>query len=621
VQENPAEAERRIEEARRTQAESLDLGDLALSELPVSLGELVHLKRLYLGKKKPTNAVDSEWALYRTSPRFTDLSPLAELQGLQSLNLSRTAVMDLTPLVGLQGLQSLDLSRTAVMDLAPLAGLQGLQSLDLSRTAVMDLAPLAGLQGLQSLDLSNTSVTDLKPLAELQGLQKLNLFGCRPSITAFRVLANHPRLAELGVDKAADVPRKVLSHDYSDNCLPRLRTYLSELDLRAEAVLQPQRGHAVFPEHNPGGSPPPRETSDQAVPTPLLATPTPHPIAAPVDPKAAALARIAALLGELMAPTNPHLSAFKMTQRLLAKHVRIPDAMFQSIYPYLEEVRDKLVPALRLIVPYQGITEDVVQRLEIYCNDLLRVDPSMREEIQKKMERLPRFLEAVQSVVSHGGSVEYQFQPVIVIPPLSASEKPREVYISYAWGDETPEGRRRTQVCDDLYSALAEDGFRPIRDRDQIRPGNQISAFIRQLTGADHVVAVISDKYLRSSYCMTEIHGLWQRSQEDAELMAQCVVPIVLPEVKIEMPRDRASYLRYWREQKEELEELFREFGPDLDPGDLRELRLVRHFAQDVAGILRFLQDVLMPRKLKVHLDDGFQEVREALRRQMEVGE
>jgi hypothetical protein len=127
------------------------------------------------------------------------------------------------------------------------------------------------------------------------------------------------------------------------------------------------------------------------------------PAAAPVDRKAA-LARIDALLVELMAPTSPSLNAFKMTQRLLAKHARIPDAMFQSIYPYLEAVRDKLVPALRSIVPYQGITEDVVSRLEAYCNDLLRVDPALseeREEIPKTMERLPRFLEAVRAVVPH----------------------------------------------------------------------------------------------------------------------------------------------------------------------------------------------------------------------------
>jgi len=149
----------------------------------------------------------------------------------------------------------------------------------------------------------------------------------------------------------------------------------------------------------PAAPPAPKPQAAPAPAPPKPATPRP----APADQKAA-LARIDALLVELLSPTNQNLSAFKMTQRLLAKHARIPNAMFQSIFPYLEEVRDKLVPALRLIAPYQGVTEDVVNRLEAYCKDLLRADPSMgetREDISKKMERLPRFLEAVRSVVPH----------------------------------------------------------------------------------------------------------------------------------------------------------------------------------------------------------------------------
>jgi hypothetical protein len=49
-EERLAEAERRIEEARRTRAEWLDLGDLELDELPASLGSLPHLRALYLGE-------------------------------------------------------------------------------------------------------------------------------------------------------------------------------------------------------------------------------------------------------------------------------------------------------------------------------------------------------------------------------------------------------------------------------------------------------------------------------------------------------------------------------------------------------------------------------------------
>ena len=205
--------------------------------------------------------------------------------------------------------------------------------------------------------------------------------------------------------------------------------------------------------------------------------------------------------------------------------------------------------------------------------------------------------------------------------PLSASEKPREVFISYAWGDETPEGKIREQTVEALYTALAEDGFLPIRDRDQMRAGDRISAFMSRLTHADLVVAVISDKYLHSSYCMYEIYRLWQKCQGYAGDLGNILVPIVLPEVKVGDLVERVPYMKYWTGRANLLDALFRD--PSINPGNesFKEVRLVREFAHHVDDILFFLQDVLMPRKLKVHLDDGFQAVRDALRRRMRVGE
>lgn len=204
--------------------------------------------------------------------------------------------------------------------------------------------------------------------------------------------------------------------------------------------------------------------------------------------------------------------------------------------------------------------------------------------------------------------------------PLVPGEKPREVYISYAWGDGSEEGKRRAQTVDGLYAALAKDGFLPVRDKEAMRAGDLISAFIRQLTRADLVVTVISDKYLRSWYCMYEIYKIWQRCQSEAEAMIQRVVPIVLPEVRIGNVRERLPYLEHWAREAESLEALIR--NPKIKPSaeSWEEVRLVREFAHHVDEILVFLQDVLMPRKLEVHLDNGFEAVREALRRRVGEG-
>jgi hypothetical protein len=114
------------------------------------------------------------------------------------------------------------------------------------------------------------------------------------------------------------------------------------------------------------------------------------------------LKMVSDLLSELLAPANSNLSAFRMTQRLLSKHARIPVAMFQSIQPYLKEVQERLVPALKQITPFRGITEEAVTKLDGYCTELRRpgLSPAeLKDEVPKKMERLVRFLEALRAAV------------------------------------------------------------------------------------------------------------------------------------------------------------------------------------------------------------------------------
>ncbi|MFL6289875.1 MAG: hypothetical protein ACJ759_03165 [Thermoanaerobaculia bacterium] len=108
------------------------------------------------------------------------------------------------------------------------------------------------------------------------------------------------------------------------------------------------------------------------------------------------------LLNELLAPANSNLSSFRMTQRLLSKHARIPAAMFQSIQPYLKDVQERLIPVLKQITPFRGITDEAVTKLDGYCTELRRPNLSpaeLKDEVPKKMERLVRFLEALRAAV------------------------------------------------------------------------------------------------------------------------------------------------------------------------------------------------------------------------------
>ncbi|HEX4960322.1 MAG TPA: leucine-rich repeat domain-containing protein [Thermoanaerobaculia bacterium] len=945
--------------------QSLEIGETNVADLAHLAGlqglQSLNLWRTGVKDLSPLAGLRRLQSLSLWSTRVTDLAPLAGLQELESLNVSETGVTDLSPLAGLQKLQSLDLSFTGMTDLAPLSRLQALQSLDLSFTGVTDLAPLAGLQELQRLDLQDCqSLTDLAPLVGLQELQRLDLYGCRPAVPEklLQVLADHSRLTELVADEAVGVPREVLSHGQFDNCLPRVRTYLSELKLGietenevkvillgngrvgksqlcrrfrgqpfAESIqsthgvqiwreeLRIQTGgqervfqanwwdfggqdiyhgtHALFlrsravflilwtpelenrAEYDENGIPlrnQPltywldyvRALAGEGSPVIVVqsqcdrfADRRPSPSrpeglgffegcsysakndlgrdaleAHLRDAILSLLERNGALaIGHGRAEVRRRLYAWRsedqerkpeerrnrtltledfrtlcdeagdiiswehaldyfhhtgvvfyrpdlFSNRIVLDQTWALDAVYTvfhrgrtapwlrdsgrftrkdlalmvwqghsveeqrlflalmescgvcfscgettqgeeryiapDLLPKFEVVASRLhawkeeprTPKLRL--EYRFFHPAVIRRLMseigrqagdlaeywkygLWFKDgrkesqlLLQFEDTSTNEapgagalelkalgrdpvglvreirkaiLRRRMREEPGELLTLDGItvsrtalatVIDGRVRDVQGRPVAaaafaaffedrernpsevrearktpgidIIPlPVTASEKPQEVFISYAWGDDkTPEGKLREQAAEALYSALEQDGFQPERDRDHMRSGELISAFIRRLTRADLVVAVISDKYLRSPYCMYEIYKLWQRCQGDADLLTRCLVPIVLPEVKVGDVEDRAPYLRYWSTRKANLEALRRDLD-NLSSASVEEIRLVQEFAHHVDEILLFLKDALMPNKLEVHFEDGFQAVREALRRRTGV--
>jgi len=179
---------------------------------------------------------------------------------------------------------------------------------------------------------------------------------------------------------------------------------LTAVQRRASLGVREPGAPAAAPTPMPVAPPPPPPPPAPRKAAPAAASPPRVPAPPPrtaIDPRPI-LARIDALLGELQSPANPHWNSFRMTQRLLAKHSRIPDAMFHAVNPFLREISEHLVPDLKAIVPYQGLTLEAVQRLDTVCRELCQDDPApaeLEDEVPRKLERVLRFLDALRSIV------------------------------------------------------------------------------------------------------------------------------------------------------------------------------------------------------------------------------
>jgi internalin A len=196
----------------------------------------------------------------------------------------------------------------------------------------------------------------------------------------------------------------------------------------------------------------------------------------------------------------------------------------------------------------------------------------------------------------------------VPVRPAHEPSNQLEYYVSYAWGDDTAEGTEA--VVDGLCSEAEARGKCIIRDKTAMKIGHRISTFMDRIgKGAvnGRVCIVLSEKYLKSAYCMHELFDVWRNCREDEKTFIDRTRVFVLPSAKISTPKDRAQYATYWRNIFKELEALVQEQSQfALSDKDNAEFRLMDRFVTETANVLQLVQDTLRPRSFEEFVNHVF---------------
>jgi internalin A len=188
-------------------------------------------------------------------------------------------------------------------------------------------------------------------------------------------------------------------------------------------------------------------------------------------------------------------------------------------------------------------------------------------------------------------------------PPLKFAQEPSqspEYFVSYAWGDDTPDGVAREIIVDQMCNAAERRRITILRDKKALGLGDRISKFMQRIGRGDRIFVVLSDKYLKSPFCMYELSEVWRRSQEEDEAFLKRIRVYTLPDAKIWTPLDRARCAAHWKKESSELEALVKEAGIDiLGNKDFVHYRLLKKFAHQVGDILATIADIVQPRSFE----------------------
>jgi internalin A len=134
---------------------------------------------------------------------------------------------------------------------------------------------------------------------------------------------------------------------------------------------------------------------------------------------------------------------------------------------------------------------------------------------------------------------------------------------------------------------------------------------MRTLGQARLVIVVLSEKYLRSPYCMTELHAIYQRSIGEKEDFLRRIIPLRLTDARFGTWRDRVAYAEHWEKEFKAMEQHLSRIGQ----ADFRLYQETKKWYVDVGDMLAYVNDVLTPRGFDEIVEDDFAALRQMLRR------
>jgi len=183
-----------------------------------------------------------------------------------------------------------------------------------------------------------------------------------------------------------------------------------------------------------------------------------------------------------------------------------------------------------------------------------------------------------------------------------------EIFVSYAWKGESE--ALVNQLCD----AFAAKGYTIRRDKSSMTYRDSIKSFMDSIGRGKFIIAVVSDKYMKSEYCMYEAYRMFQ-----SPAFGERVFPIVLPDADVFSFRGQAAYLKYWDSEYKSLTEEYKNIA-NVSPTMVAPLT---ERLRDIEATTLFINDFMAAvgdmnvLTSQIHMESNFSQLLTAIEEKM----
>lgn len=157
--------------------------------------------------------------------------------------------------------------------------------------------------------------------------------------------------------------------------------------------------------------------------------------------------------------------------------------------------------------------------------------------------------------------------------PNSVQSLIKSIFLSYSW--------KQKEASFKLYNFLKANGYNPAMDDYNLAYKDKLSTFMESIRTFDYAILIISDDYLKSANCMTEVlHILNERGSYKR------ILPIRHENVKIFNAAERMKYIKFWKTQFEESSALIENLDRISTIEEIKKLKVTNRIYQDIGDFL-----------------------------------
>ncbi|MGN7863537.1 TIR domain-containing protein [Chryseobacterium sp. 22458] len=162
----------------------------------------------------------------------------------------------------------------------------------------------------------------------------------------------------------------------------------------------------------------------------------------------------------------------------------------------------------------------------------------------------------------------------------SLQSSPKNIFVSYSW--------KQKETASKLYNFLKVKGYNPSMDDHNLAYKDKISTFMESIRACDYAVLIISDDYLKSLNCMTEVLHILNERESYSKIL-----PIRHENVKIFNGNDRIKYIHFWKTQVEESTALIENLDRISTIEESKKLKIASRIYQDIGDFLNTIADMI----------------------------